>query len=88
MLVLVPGSDSAARLFEQRLIVIDADAVDAQQTGCDSAKAARQDKPAYPGVFGPEIHSFKEYFAVVSRCSERVRPAPNCSRAARITSSR
>jgi hypothetical protein len=64
VLVLVPRCDSAARLLEQSLIVIDADAIHTEQIGRDPGESARQDKSPHSLVFWPQIHTLQECFAV------------------------
>lgn len=43
-LILVPGRVAAARLLEQRLVVVDANALDAHELGGDAAEALGQDE--------------------------------------------
>jgi hypothetical protein len=53
VLVLVPWCDSAARLLQQSLIMIDAYAFHVEQIGRDSGKSARQNKSSYAFVLLP-----------------------------------
>lgn len=63
-LILVPGGEAAAGFLEQRLVVEDAHALDAQEVGGNLAKTLGQHEAAHRGVFLPQVDDLQERLAI------------------------
>ena len=74
-LVLVPRRVAAARLLEERLVVVEAHAVDAEQLGGDAREAPREHERAHALVVHPEVRDLEERLAVGLALLERPRLA-------------